>query len=174
MFIPGCQWLEIEENCERFAASTKRKFLSFDVLHKAAALTTAEKELIDTHSEKGAKIISLVGAVLQEAVPIVSAHHKYYFESKKPSSEEKEVAPLGAAIIAVADAYDAMITDRPYRAGRPPGFCSNLSFAFSFMFFLKFSIYGQFWAKFLYTECRLLLAKGGLMKILGEDSLQPA
>jgi len=40
--------------------------------------------------------------------------------SKKPSSEEKEGAPLGAAIIAVADAYDAMIADRPYRAGRPP------------------------------------------------------
>jgi hypothetical protein len=29
MFIQGCQWVEIEENCERFTASTKRKFLSF-------------------------------------------------------------------------------------------------------------------------------------------------
>jgi hypothetical protein len=34
MFIPGCQWVEIEENCERFAASTKRKFLS--LLNKLA------------------------------------------------------------------------------------------------------------------------------------------
>ncbi len=97
--------------------------ISLDVLHKAAALTNEEKELMDSHSEKGARIISLVGGVLKEAVPIVSAHHKYFFEADKyPSEEEragKEV-PLGAAVIAVADAYDAMVTDRPYRAGMQP------------------------------------------------------
>ena len=80
---------------------------------------------MNSHSEKGAKIISLVGGVLKEAVPIVAAHHKYFFETEKPSSENgeehggKEV-PLGAAIIAVADAFDAMITDRSYRAGMQP------------------------------------------------------
>ncbi len=98
--------------------------ISLDVLHKAAALTDDEKELMDSHSEKGARIISLVGGVLKEAVPIVSAHHKYFFETAKPSSEEeahvRKDIPLGAAIIAVADAYDAMVTDRPYRAGMQP------------------------------------------------------
>jgi len=99
--------------------------ISLDVLHKAAALTNEEKELMNSHSEKGARIISLVGGVLKEAVPIVSAHHKYFFETAKPPSEngeehrEKEV-PLGAAIIGVADAFDAMVTDRPYRAGMQP------------------------------------------------------
>jgi len=98
--------------------------ISLDVLHKAAALTDDEKELMDSHSEKGARIISLVGGVLKEAVPIVAAHHKYFFETAKPPSEEeghsRRDVPLGAAIIAVADAYDAMITDRPYRAGMQP------------------------------------------------------
>jgi putative nucleotidyltransferase with HDIG domain len=98
--------------------------ISLDVLHKAAALTGEEKELVDSHTEKGARILSLVGGVLKEAVPIVSAHHKYFFETEKPPSEKEEHArkdiPLGAAIIAVADAYDAMITDRPYRAGMQP------------------------------------------------------
>jgi len=99
--------------------------ISLDVLHKAAALTNEEKELMNSHSEKGARIISLVGGVLKEAVPIVAAHHKYFFETEKPPSENgeehggKEV-PLGAAIIAVADAFDAMVTDRPYRAGMQP------------------------------------------------------
>ena len=95
--------------------------ISLDVLHKAAALTDEEKELMNSHSEKGARIISLVGGVLKEAVPIVAAHHKYFFETEKPPSENggKEV-PLGAAIIAVADAFDAMVTDRPYRAGMQP------------------------------------------------------
>ncbi len=98
--------------------------ISLDILHKAAALTDEEKELMNSHSEKGAKIISLVGGVLKEAVAIVAAHHKYFFETEKPPSEKEEhggkEVPLGAAILAVADAYDAMITDRPYRAGMQP------------------------------------------------------
>lgn len=94
--------------------------ISMDIVRKAASLTTTEKELMSRHTEKGARIISLVGGVLEEAVPIVMAHHKYYFEKKDASIEEKEGIPLGAAIIGVADAYDAMITDRPYRAGMPP------------------------------------------------------
>jgi len=94
--------------------------ISMNVVHKAASLTAAEKEVIDAHSEKGAEILSLVGGVLKEAIPIVLSHHNYYFENKNNSSDGKDVVPLGAAIIAVADAYDAIITDRPYRAGRPP------------------------------------------------------
>jgi putative nucleotidyltransferase with HDIG domain len=98
--------------------------ISLDVLHKAAALTDEEKKLMDSHTEKGARIISLVGGVLKEAVPIVSAHHKYFFDTKEPPSEKQEHeekgVPLGAAIIAVADSFDAMITDRPYRAGMQP------------------------------------------------------
>jgi len=98
--------------------------ISLDVLHKAVSLTDEEKELMDSHTEKGARILSLVGGVLKEAVLIVSAHHKYFFETEKPPSEEEEHGgkeiPLGAAIIAVADAYDAMVTDRSYRAGMQP------------------------------------------------------
>lgn len=94
--------------------------ISMDIVRKAASLNSVEKELMSAHTEKGARIISLVGGVLKEAVPIVLAHHKYYFGAKDFSSEEREKIPLGAAIIAVADAYDAMITDRPYRSGMPP------------------------------------------------------
>ncbi len=94
--------------------------ISMDIVQKAASLTSTERELMSSHSEKGARIISLVGGVLEEAVPIVLAHHKYYFEGKNKLSKEMNGIPLGAAIIAVADAYDAMITDRPYRAGMQP------------------------------------------------------
>jgi len=94
--------------------------ISMDIVQKAASLTASERELMSAHSEKGARIISLVGGVLEEAVPIVLAHHKFYFETEAHSSEEKEEIPIGASIIAVTDAYDAMITDRPSRAGMPP------------------------------------------------------
>jgi len=94
--------------------------ISMDIVKKAASLTSEERELMDAHAEKGARIISLVGGVLEEAVPIVLAHHKYYFENKDAPDAERKKIPLGAEIIAVADAYDAMITDRPYRAGLQP------------------------------------------------------
>ena len=94
--------------------------ISMDIVRKAASLTSSENELMSSHTEKGARIISLVGGVLEEAVPIVIAHHKYYFEDKDFSSNDREKIPIGAAIIAVADSYDAMITDRAYRRGRPP------------------------------------------------------
>lgn len=94
--------------------------ISLDIVRKAASLTSDEKELMDTHPEKGARLLSLVGGILSEAIPIVLAHHQYYFEADSISSEKTKNIPLGAKIIAVADSYDAMITDRPYRSGIEP------------------------------------------------------
>jgi putative nucleotidyltransferase with HDIG domain len=96
--------------------------VSGEILRKAANLTTEEKEEIDKHSEQGARIISSVGSVLQEVVPIVMAHHEYFSSNengRKGISKEGEM-PLGARILAVADSFDAMTTDRPYRKGMPP------------------------------------------------------
>ena len=55
--------------------------ISGEILRKAAQLTTEEKELIDSHTEKGAHILSSVGAVLKEVVPIVSSHHQYFISA---------------------------------------------------------------------------------------------
>jgi len=94
--------------------------ISADVLGKAAALTSEEKALMDTHSLKGAYILSSVGGVLKEVVPIVVAHHKYFIDTIEGSEKDTQKVPLGARIMAVADAFDAMVTDRPYRKGMPP------------------------------------------------------
>lgn len=94
--------------------------ISMDIVNKAANLSSNEKEVMSSHTQEGAKLLSLVGGVLKDAVPIVLAHHQYYFDPAKHSSGAEDNIPLGAAIIAVADAYDAMITDRPYRKGMPP------------------------------------------------------
>ncbi|MFB3895121.1 MAG: HD-GYP domain-containing protein [bacterium] len=94
--------------------------ISMDLINKAAKLTADEKEIMKTHAEKGADLLAMVSTVLKEAVPLVLAHHKYYFVEKRFDSEQIKSIPLGAAIIAVADAYDAIVTDRPYRAGKAP------------------------------------------------------
>jgi putative nucleotidyltransferase with HDIG domain len=94
--------------------------ISGEILRKAADLSKDEKELIDSHTMKGAYLLSAVGSVLKEVVPIVVAHHKYFVDTLDLPDEEKLRIPLGARIVAVADAYDAMTTDRPYRKGIAP------------------------------------------------------
>jgi putative nucleotidyltransferase with HDIG domain len=94
--------------------------ISADVLGKAAALTSEEKELMDSHTVKGAYILTSVGGVLKEVVPIVIAHHKYFMDTIDSSESEVKKVPLGARIVAVADSFDAMVTDRPYRKGMQP------------------------------------------------------
>jgi len=94
--------------------------ISGEILTKAAELSAEERELIDTHAVKGAYILSAVGAVLKEVVPIVIAHHKYFVDSLAADERDSRKIPLGARIVAVADSFDAMTTDRPYRKGMPP------------------------------------------------------
>ena len=94
--------------------------ISGEILRKAAKLTTEEKELMDSHAVKGAYILSAVGSVLKEVVPIVVAHHKHFVDALEGNNGGTMKIPLGARVIAVADAYDAMTSDRPYRKGMPP------------------------------------------------------
>lgn len=95
--------------------------ISGEVLRKAASLTSGEQAYLESHAQKGARLLSSVGGVLKDVVPIVLSHHRY-FVSKLDSGngDHPEVVPLGARIIAVADAFDAMTSDRPYRRAMPP------------------------------------------------------
>ena len=94
--------------------------ISGEILSKAAELSAEEKELMDLHTVKGAYILSAVGSVLKEVVPIVIAHHKYFVDTFEENNGDTMKIPLGARVVAVADAFDAMTTDRPYRKGMPP------------------------------------------------------
>ncbi|MGZ6206485.1 MAG: HD domain-containing phosphohydrolase, partial [Syntrophales bacterium] len=95
--------------------------ISGDILRKAAQLTSEEKELLDEHTVKGAYLLSSVGSVLKEVVPIVVSHHNYFMKgTDEPENKDLVRIPLGARVVAVADAFDAMTSDRPYRKGMPP------------------------------------------------------
>jgi putative nucleotidyltransferase with HDIG domain len=95
--------------------------VSMNLIKKASILSDEEKKIVDTHADKGAKILNSVGSVLKEAVPIVLCHHIRYEQMEVEGSPFLSAeTKMGACIVAVADAYDAITSDRPYRAGKTP------------------------------------------------------
>ncbi len=67
-----------------------------------------------THATMGAQIVDNI-EFLAEAKPAIRGHHEKFDGSGYPDGFQGEEIPLGARIIAVADSFDTMTTDRPYR-----------------------------------------------------------
>jgi len=88
------------------------------VLNKPGALTPEEFEHIKKHPQLGFDILCGVRQ-LQKILPIVLHHHESWDGSGYPHGLQGESTPLLARIAAVADAFDAMSSDRPYRRGMP-------------------------------------------------------
>jgi len=86
------------------------------ILNKAGKLTGEEYAVIKKHPGDGAHIISHMKQ-LHGLVPSICHHHEWYNGKGYPDGLQGEEIPLAARILAVADAYDAMTADRPYRKG---------------------------------------------------------
>ncbi len=86
------------------------------VLRKPGRLTTAEFEHIKLHPELGHKILADIKQ-FDDVLPIVLHHHEQWDGRGYPHGLAGEETPYLARIAAVADAYDAMSSDRPYRKG---------------------------------------------------------
>jgi HD-GYP domain-containing protein (c-di-GMP phosphodiesterase class II) len=88
------------------------------ILTKKDRLTKEEYEIMKTHTTKGAEILSpLTG--FEDCIAGVKYHHEHYDGSGYPEGLKGDAIPIVASIIAVADAFDAMTTDRSYRKGLP-------------------------------------------------------
>jgi len=85
-----------------------------EVLNKPGPLTEDELSEVRAHPEIGARMVSLDGA-LQAALPAVLYHHERWDGAGYPTGKAGEEIPLEARVLAVADAFDAMTSDRPYR-----------------------------------------------------------
>ena len=95
-----------------------------EILHKPAKLTTEEMATMRQHPVIGENIIAELD-VLRAVQPLVRHHHERFDGNRLephagyPDGLAGDQIPVGARIIAVVDAYDAMTTDRPYRKGMP-------------------------------------------------------
>jgi putative nucleotidyltransferase with HDIG domain len=90
------------------------------ILDKAGPLTAEERIVIQSHTTIGAEIIRPIAA-FQDLTPLVRHHHELLDGSGYPDGLSGEEIPLLVRILTVADIFDALVSDRPYRPGLSPG-----------------------------------------------------
>ena len=93
--------------------------ISRQLLYKAASLTQEEYKEVKKHVEKGGDMLGPVAGPLGRILPIVLAHHEKFDGSGYGTTTGEEI-PLEARILSVADVYDSLTSDRPYRNAMSP------------------------------------------------------
>jgi len=88
--------------------------IPLEILTKTTKLTTKEYNITKKHPLKGAQILRPL-QILKPVIPIIMHHHERYNGTGYPSRLKKGQIPEGARIMAVADAFEAMVYGRPYR-----------------------------------------------------------
>lgn len=88
-----------------------------DVLTKPSKLTDEEFKIIQQHPTIGVEKILEPNPLLHDLIPIVKYHHEQWDGSGYPCKLKGEEIPFAARIVAIADTYHALISDRPYRKG---------------------------------------------------------
>lgn len=90
-----------------------------DILNKPDRLTAEEYEIMKQHPVRGAEMVSQVRQFRGDIVNGVLYHHEHYNGGGYPEGLKGEDIPWMGRLLAVADAFDAMTSDRPYRPGMP-------------------------------------------------------
>jgi HD-GYP domain-containing protein (c-di-GMP phosphodiesterase class II) len=88
-----------------------------ELLHRPGKLTEEEMERVRNHVQLGASMIEMLGE-MHPIVPLIRHHHECWDGTGYPDGLKGEEIPLISRIISVADMYDAMTSDRPYRSRR--------------------------------------------------------
>ncbi len=90
-----------------------------EILHKVEKLTELERDEIKKHVFYSIKILEDIKQ-LDKVTDIIKYHHEFYNGGGYPFGIKGDEIPLGARIIAIADAYDSLVSFRPYREGLTP------------------------------------------------------
>jgi len=85
------------------------------ILQKKGSLSPSERRLLETHTVLGEQLMSGVALLQGQGLQVVRHHHERWDGAGYPDGIGEAEIPLGARVFAVADALDAMTSDRPYR-----------------------------------------------------------
>lgn len=88
-----------------------------NVLRKPTHLTDEEWEIMKQHPVIGAEKVLMPNEALRDLIPMVKYHHEHWDGTGYPEKLKGEEIPFSARIVAIADAFHALISDRPYRKG---------------------------------------------------------
>jgi len=88
-------------------------------LVKSSSLTRAEKRELQKHPKRSYDILSEIRFPYPDVALLARHHHEWVDGSGYPDAKRDSQIPIGARIIAVADAFDAMMSNRPYRKSLP-------------------------------------------------------
>ncbi|MGH9327640.1 MAG: HD-GYP domain-containing protein [Terriglobia bacterium] len=121
--IAGCYGLDRERIEDVRAAALLHDIgkleISREILYKAAQLNQKEFEEMKQHVRKGVGMLEPVGGTLGRIIPIILAHHDK-FDGSGYHPTRGENIPVESRIISVADVYDSLTSDRPYRHAMSP------------------------------------------------------
>ncbi len=92
--------------------------ISKEIINKPGPLTPEEREIINTHTLEGQRMLDRIGGVLGEVGVVVRASHEDYDGTGYPDGLAGEAIPIEARIVSCCDAFSAMTTDRSYRKAR--------------------------------------------------------
>jgi putative nucleotidyltransferase with HDIG domain len=92
---------------------------SRDILHKASSLSSKEMFEMRGHVKKGGALLETMGGSLSRILPIVLAHHEKYDGTGYEKVKGDDI-PIEARVLSLADAYDTLTSDRPYRRAITP------------------------------------------------------
>ena len=88
--------------------------ISVEILRKAAALSKDERETVREHAVRGAEMLRPIGGILADIADAIEDHHESYDGTGYKGLKGEDI-PIVARVIAVADVFDALLSDRPYR-----------------------------------------------------------
>jgi HD-GYP domain-containing protein (c-di-GMP phosphodiesterase class II) len=87
-----------------------------EVLNKPTSLDADEWALMQQHTMEGERMLARIGGVLEEVGTVIRSHHERFDGSGYPDGLRGDEIPISARVIACCDAFNAMTTNRPYRA----------------------------------------------------------
>jgi putative two-component system response regulator len=96
-----------------------------EILNKPGKLTPAEYDVVKEHAALGAHIVEPLHSV-RDAVPLIRWHHERLDGTGYPDGIAGDAIPLLVRILSVADVYDSLSSDRPYRSPIPHALCLDL------------------------------------------------
>jgi putative nucleotidyltransferase with HDIG domain len=98
----------------------KIDFAYAELISSPAKLTDAEREIIRSHPDRGARLLASISSLSRDVLAAVRHHHEHYDGGGYPDGLSGEEIPLAARVIMVVDTVDAMLSNRPYRAALSP------------------------------------------------------